>query len=326
MGKVLKKAAPIIGTIGGSLIPGVGPIIGSSIGGALGGAVSGGGLKGAALGALGGAAFGGAPALGAASGLGSVGSAALTKGVQGAALGGLGGGTKGALLGAGLGGIGGFLGAGGSIPGLGSLPGAPLSGGLQGPTQGSGILGNLGSLTGASGAGGAQPMKLGSLLQTGGKLLGYGQGQDSIDEMRQLLEAQAGRAEAQFAPYSQAGQTALANLQAPSLEALQSDPGYQFRLRQGQQALERSLAARGLGQSGAALKAAQEYGQGLADQTYNDYFARQAQLANLGYGSASGLGSIYAGLGDAQAAALRAQMENTNQLFGGLGSLGGLFG
>jgi hypothetical protein len=323
MGKVLKKAAPIIGTIGGSLIPGVGPIIGPAIGGALGGAVSGGGLKGAALGALGGAAFGAAPAIGAASDLGSVGTAALTKGVQGAALGGIGGGAKGALLGAGLGGLGGFLSAGGAIPGLGSLPGAPLSGGLQGPTQGSGILGKFGSLTGATGAGGAQPMKLGSLLQTGGKLLGYSQGQDSIDDMRRILEEQAMRAEGQFAPYSQAGQVALANLQAPNLEALQNDPGYQFRLQQGNQALERSLAARGLGQSSAALKAAQEYGQGLADQTYNDYFGRQAQLANFGYGSASGLGSIYAGLGNAQAAALRAQMENTNKLYGGLG---GLFG
>jgi hypothetical protein len=321
MGKVLKKAAPIIGTVAGSLIPGVGPIVGPAIGGALGGAVSGGGLKGAALGALGGAAFGGAPVLGAASGLGSVGTAALTKGIQGAALGGVGGGAKGALLGAGLGAAGGFLGSGGSIPGLGSLGGKLGPGGIGPPTPPTGVLGNLGSLSTATG--GAQPMKLGSLLQTGGKLFSYGQGQGDIEEMRRLLEEQAGRAESEFAPYSQAGQTALSNLQAPSLEALQNDPGYKFRLQQGNQALERSLAARGLGQSGAALKAAQEYGQGLADQTYNDYFSRQSQLANFGYGAASGLGSIYAGLGNAQAAALRAEMENRNKLVGGLG---GLFG
>ena len=166
-------------------------------------------------------------------------------------------------------------------------------------------------------------MKLGSLLQTGGRLFSYGQGQEDIDEMRKLMETQAGRAQAQFQPYSQAGRQALANMQAPSMEALEADPGYQFRLQQGQQALERSLAARGLGQSGAALKAAQEYGQGLADQTYDDYFRRQAQLAGMGYGAASGLGSIYSGLGNAQAAAMRAEFENRNRLFGGLGSIFG---
>lgn len=168
-------------------------------------------------------------------------------------------------------------------------------------------------------------MQLGSLLQAGGKLLSYDQGQDDIEEMRRLMEMQAGRAEQQYAPYSQAGQTALANMQAPSQEALEADPGYQFRLQQGQQALERSLAARGLGQSGAALKAAQEYGQGLADQTYNDYFNRQAQLANLGYGAAANLGNIYLDQGDAAAMAARAEAENRNRLYGGLGSLAGLF-
>ena len=161
-------------------------------------------------------------------------------------------------------------------------------------------------------------MKLGSLLNAGGKLLSYSQGQDDIDDIQNILAQQSKAAQAQFQPYAQAGQTALANLQAPALEALQNDPGYQFRLQQGQQALDRSLAARGLSQSGAALKAAQEYGQGLADQTYNDYFSRQAQLANLGYGGASGLGSLNIGLGDAQAAALRAQIENRNNLLGGL--------
>ena len=168
-------------------------------------------------------------------------------------------------------------------------------------------------------------MKLGSLLQAGGNLFSYGQGQSDIEEMRRMMEAQAARAEAQYQPYSQAGQQALTNLQGPSLEALQADPGYQFRLQQGNQALERSLAAQGLSGSGAALQAAQEYGQGLANQTYNDYFARQNQIANYGYGAASGLGNIYGGLGNAQAAAQLAEIENRNRAFGSLGNLVGFF-
>lgn len=331
MSSIFKKALPILGAIGGTLIaPGIGTALGSTlgagtlgtiggaVGGGLGGAVGGGGLKGAALGALGGAAFGGAPALGGASGLGAVGTSTLTRGIQGAGLGLASGDPKNAILGAGLGAAGGFLTGGGSIPGLGSLGGKLGAGGMGPPTPGTGLLGKL-----TTAAGGAQPMKLGSLLQTGGNLFSYGQGQEDIDEMRALMERQAGRAEAQFQPYGQAGQTALQNMQAPSMEALQNDPGYQFRLQQGQQALERSLAAQGLGQSGAALKAAQEYGQGVAGQTYDNFFDRQNQIANYGFGAASGLGQIYGGLGNAQAAALRAQMENRNKLFGGLG---GLFG
>ena len=166
-------------------------------------------------------------------------------------------------------------------------------------------------------------MNLGSLLSAGGDVYGYFQGKNDLEDIQKMLAQQSSMAEAQYSPYAQAGQTALANLQAPDLEALQADPGYQFQLGQGQQAVERSLAARGLGQSGAALKAAQEYGQGLASQTYDDYFNRQSQLANLGYGAASGLGSIYSNLGNVQAAA---ELERMNQRNNMLSSLGGLFG
>ncbi len=53
-----------------------------------------------------------------------------------------------------------------------------------------------------------------------------------------------------------------------------SNPAYQFQLKQGQQALDRSSAARGMGASGAQMKAAQEYGQGLASQQYDKEYNR----------------------------------------------------
>ena len=46
-------------------------------------------------------------------------------------------------------------------------------------------------------------------------------------------------------------------------EKIEADPGYAFRLAEGQKAIERSTAARGGLQSGAALKAAAEYGQAM---------------------------------------------------------------
>lgn len=50
--------------------------------------------------------------------------------------------------------------------------------------------------------------------------------------------------------------------------ALRSTPGYQFAFDQGNQALDRSAASRGLLLSGGQLKDSQTYGQGMADQLY----------------------------------------------------------
>jgi hypothetical protein len=57
----------------------------------------------------------------------------------------------------------------------------------------------------------------------------------------------------------------------------QNNPQYQFLLKQGQQALDRSAAARGMGYSGAQMKAAQQFGQGLASQQYEKEYDRAAQ-------------------------------------------------
>lgn len=54
----------------------------------------------------------------------------------------------------------------------------------------------------------------------------------------------------------------------------QADPGYAFRLSEGQKALDRSAAARGGLISGAALKAAGRYGQDMASQEYSNAYNR----------------------------------------------------
>ena len=87
------------------------------------------------------------------------------------------------------------------------------------------------------------------------------------------------------------------------------DPGYAFRLSEGQKALERSTAARAGLQSGAALKAAARYGQQAASDEYQNAFNRYynernqmlnplQSLAGVGQTSANTLGSAgqnYAG-------------------------------
>lgn len=53
-----------------------------------------------------------------------------------------------------------------------------------------------------------------------------------------------------------------------------SDPGYQFGFSQGQTALNNQLGARGMRNSGAALKAAARYGNDYGTTKYNDAFNR----------------------------------------------------
>ena len=61
----------------------------------------------------------------------------------------------------------------------------------------------------------------------------------------------------------------------------QADPGYAFRLAEGQKALERNSAARGGLISGSALRAATRFGQDMGSQEYQNAFNRfQTNRAN----------------------------------------------
>jgi hypothetical protein len=78
-------------------------------------------------------------------------------------------------------------------------------------------------------------------------------------------------------PYMDAGAQSLTRLgdlaNGPGFEFSEDDPSYQWRLQQGQQALERSAAARG-GMGGGTLKAMTRYAQGAASQEYQAAFDR----------------------------------------------------
>ena len=109
-------------------------------------------------------------------------------------------------------------------------------------------------------------------------------------------------------PFYQAGVNALLKLVQASRytpfgqEQFQSDPGYAFRLSEGQKALERSAAARGGLISGSALKAATRYGQDMGSQEYQNAFNRYQteraatlnplqSLTGMGQTTAAGLGA-----------------------------------
>jgi len=95
-------------------------------------------------------------------------------------------------------------------------------------------------------------------------------------------------------------------------EQMQMDPGYAFRLAEGEKALERMQAARGQYLGGGAIRAGTRYGQEMGSQEYMNAFNRaQAQLGTrLG-----ALGSLY---GAGQTA--------TQQVAGQAGQLGANLG
>lgn len=67
-------------------------------------------------------------------------------------------------------------------------------------------------------------------------------------------------------------------------QALEQDPGYQFRLSQGLKARESSAAQRGLLRTGATLKGLDEFGQEMASQEYGKAFERSFNTYGLNQG------------------------------------------
>jgi hypothetical protein len=77
-----------------------------------------------------------------------------------------------------------------------------------------------------------------------------------------------------------AASTAMGNFQA--------SPGYAWSFDQGMRAIDAGKAAQGLLHSGAAIKAEQTFGTGLADQEFTNYYNRLFDISKLGEGAATG--------------------------------------
>lgn len=111
-----------------------------------------------------------------------------------------------------------------------------------------------------------------------------GAAQDSRNQNLNIYNEQGSR----WQPYLDAGRQGIANMANPS--GFTADPGYQFRLSEGQDALNRQAAATGMRMSGAALKDANNYAQGQASQAYGDWWNRQNSLAGYGANAAGAMG------------------------------------
>ncbi|HSW48632.1 MAG TPA: hypothetical protein VLH09_00585, partial [Bryobacteraceae bacterium] len=122
-----------------------------------------------------------------------------------------------------------------------------------------------------------------------------------------------------ISPYQQAGQQGLDQLAAllspdsefrQQFKFTQDDPSYQFRLQEGQKALERSAAARGGSMGGAALKAIARYGQDFASTEYQRAFDRFQQDRATRFNMLAGIGGQLAGIGQTSVGQLMAAGQN----------------
>jgi hypothetical protein len=167
---------------------------------------------------------------------------------------------------------------------------------------------------------------------------------DAANRAADLQQKQYEQTRQDQMPWMQAGQTALnaltplaTNYQKFGMDQFQKDPGYAFRLSEGQKALDASAAARGGLISGNALRAAQAYGQNMGSQEYQNAFnryqaERQAQLGplqslagvgqttaqQLGAAGAQNAGAVGNYLTGGAAAQAAGQVGGANAITGGL--------
>jgi hypothetical protein len=191
-----------------------------------------------------------------------------------------------------------------------------------------------------------------------GGILGAGAADDASDAQANahrdaiaMQEKMYNQQRADHQPWRESGVRALSGMENADFQRdftaqdFQQDPGYNFRMQEGQKALERSAAARGGLQSGGMMKALSRYGQDVASNEYqNAYnrfnadrdrrFGRLSGLAGMGQNAAgqmSGAAQNFAnqygansvGIGDAKAAGILGKANSWANFAGGIGDLAG---
>jgi len=133
--------------------------------------------------------------------------------------------------------------------------------------------------------------------------------QNRADTLPWLQQGQAGLTKLSdlLGTSGNTGATGYGSLLQPfTTEQFQTDPGYNFALQQGQQALDRAASRAGSFYSGGQLKAATRFNQGLANQQYDAAYNRYNQNQSNIYNRLAGL----SGTGQTAAQQVASQGQN----------------
>jgi hypothetical protein len=93
-----------------------------------------------------------------------------------------------------------------------------------------------------------------------------------------------GPQEGQYGQFQQQARPGYGQYNTPQFD-MQKDPGYQFRMQEGLNAVEGSAAARGTQLSGATMKALAKYGQNFASNEMANAYGRFQDQRNFGRGN-----------------------------------------
>ena len=119
-----------------------------------------------------------------------------------------------------------------------------------------------------------------------------------------------------------------------AFDQYRNSTGYDFRVKQGMDAVNSGYAGRGAIKSGAALKAVNDYGQGMASQEFGNYLnalgnqqalgmSAGSALTGVGQNYANSLGNIYQQNGANQA---NAALTKASAISGGINGLANITG
>jgi len=150
---------------------------------------------------------------------------------------------------------------------------------------------------------------LGGLISSQGQQAAASTSSDAANRAIDLQAQQRREDIARLQPRLDVGNNALAQMQSGAFAQpgpfkfgagdMVLDPGYNFRMSEGLKALDRQAAARGGLMSGAALKAAGNYGQDTASQEYGNAYNRaltgynsEVARSNTGYNRLAGLADV----------------------------------
>jgi len=203
--------------------------------------------------------------------------------------------------------------------------------------------------------GGSQDISNAVNDQVSGLVQGANAAEGYLNQNPGIITSYGGQA---LQPYSQNYSTATAGLGAlgnllglngpagtqSALTQLQTTPGYQFTLGQGDNAINAQAAANGTLNSGNLLTALSNYNQGQAQNTYNNAVNQYSPYFGLANSSAGGMAGVlggeasgltgnnnqlaqlldqmYSGIGNAQASGQLAQAAQSQSTLGGLLGLG----
>ncbi|HST92570.1 MAG TPA: hypothetical protein VLJ13_10285 [Brevundimonas sp.] len=98
-----------------------------------------------------------------------------------------------------------------------------------------------------------------------------------------------------FQPYAEGGQNAFAragDMLKPGYDYTSEDPSFEFGLKTGVNAIDRSAARAGAIGSGGTLKALARFGTDYGTTKFGESFDRQNQLAKYGFNAAQGQAGV----------------------------------